>query len=51
MTILIEGERVEALKYYNWGWSFREITTALLDIRMEKIKVDMQREVEFVIAH
>ena len=51
MTILKESERVLALKYYDHGWSFQEITERILELRNEAISVEMTREVTQVIAH
>ena len=51
MTILTEAEQATTLIYYEWGWSYQEIVSELLALRAEKLKRDMQDEVNFLIAH
>jgi hypothetical protein len=48
--LLTQDEQETAIKYWDYGWSFQEITARLLDLRNEEIKGDMLREVGILVS-
>ena len=49
-TILTPIEQERAIRYYDHGWSFQEVTDSILYARTEQIRRDMLREVGAYIA-
>lgn len=49
--IITEPEQELAIKLYDYGWSFQEITERLLDLRKDVIRHDLNLEVASTIAH